>query len=157
MENDKKIRRSILVFDLDGVLRPIDEENDTEKPFKDVPKILTALHKNYIICIASFNPGAKMIIDSWKLKCGPLAAYRCGANQKWDSTYNSEWKETMSKSKMIQDMIHELGLVSTHTVQFFDDDQGNVDEVNCIDYMTAFHVDPTDGLTWSDVSHLILK
>ncbi len=149
-----RLLNPVIVLDFDGVLGKT--FSHPERPLPEVRNLIRLLSRSYYICVASYNPRAKLAIDDWKQFYG-YDAIRCGANFKWSDDYCDEWRKEMSKSKQIDSMLEELGLGKSHLVYFFDDDQENVDQVNVHKSRTAFKIDTEIGLTFKDVKHLLGK
>jgi phosphoglycolate phosphatase-like HAD superfamily hydrolase len=152
MNHKQKRANSVLIFDFDGVLAQ--PWTHPELPYKDVKDVLDRVSEKHFICVASFNPRAALAVADWNL-FQPFDAVRCGANHIWDTRYREEWRKEMSKEGQIKEILKELGLKEAHTVQFFDDDQKNVDAVNAFNCTwTAFLVNNKKGLGFDDVKHL---
>ena len=150
--SDMRKKNPLLVFDFDGVLAM--PWYHPELPYDNVRELIRMVSKTHYICVASFNPRAKLAIDDWKQFYG-YDAIRCGSNHHWSVVYSNKWRVEMTKSRQITAMLDELGLSEDHPVQFYDDDQENVDEVNKHQSRTAFKVDGEVGLCFDDIKHLL--
>lgn len=148
--------KPVIVFDFDGVLAK--PWTHPEKPYDCIPDIMRLMSETgYILCVASYNPRAKLAIESWKpnINENTFKAIRCGANHIWSDLYLEEWRKEMSKSKMIASMLQELGLAEDYPVIMFDDDQMNIDEVNKLQNCTAFLIDSEKGFSSIDCDVLL--
>ncbi len=115
------------VFDFDGVLSI--PWSQPEKPFEQVPALIRLLHgQGHILTVASYNPRARVAVESWGLaEC--FHAFRSGANHDWESdggTYKEEFRVSMKKQGQIRSM---HGHEPRSPVFFFDDDPENIKEI----------------------------
>jgi len=140
----------LLVFDFDGVLAI--PYTNPEEYYPQIPDIIKSLHTKYILCVSSFNPRAKLVLEKWNL-LQYFSAIRCGSNNNWD-TYDESFRINMSKSLQIKNMILEVG-ISFDEIYFYDDDIDNINEVseNFKEVkITSILIDNKEGLISKNIS-----
>ena len=146
----KKRLNPVIVFDFDGVLSESYTHPELVINNQIIP-ILQTLELDYILCVASKNPRAKLALENMGLS-KYFTEIRCGCNFTWGGKYNHEWRiSQMTKVGMIQDMLLSLSLKSDHIVYCFDDEKENVDEINKVQTYSAWLIDSKLGLRWEDL------
>ena len=122
--------KRLLVFDFDGVLAI--KYSMPEECYQQIPELLKQLSKTHILCVASYNPRAQMAIKSWGLD-QYFSCMRFGANHTWKDEYQEHYRELMSKSDQIVNMIENEIKELDHQysdIVFFDDSEENLKCVN---------------------------
>jgi len=146
--------RPVLIFDFDGVLAQ--PWSHPEKPYAQVIDIIKALSPTHHICLASFNPRAKLAVKQWGLQ-DHFSAMRYGAIHEWREFYHETYRSNLTKSNQIAHMLHQIGLPKDHPVYFFDDDPINIEEVtNILPHVCVFTVDEKTGLQAKDIPSFVL-
>lgn len=138
----------ILIFDFDGVLSI--PYTHPEEYYPQIPDLIKELSKNYVLCVASFNPRASLVIKKWGLH-SYFSVTREGSNFKWSEEYNEEYRKGLSKSQQIKDIMKNLFHTEekqyNHNIYFFDDDQDNINEVKeKLSHVKTVFVDNKHGL-----------
>jgi HAD superfamily phosphatase (TIGR01681 family) len=144
----------VLVFDFDGVLAIT--WTNPELHFPQIPALLKALSKKHILCVASYNPRAKIAIEAWDLH-HHFTCIRAGANHHWEGEYDENVRADLCKSKQIVSMVDELkGLGhDIDDIMFFDDDTININVVNeKLPHVTTVLINKYKGIRMEDVSFL---
>lgn len=126
--NQKQMTSRLVVVDFDGVIAI--PYTDPEMHYPQIPELFANLKKeNTTLCLASFNPRAKVAVESWGL-AEHFTAMRHGANFTWSGNYLESHRENMLKSSQIENMIaNELKDHTFESIEFYDDDLKNLLEV----------------------------
>ena len=122
-------KKTMLVFDFDGVLRVNPEEGDFYYP--QIPELLKELAKDHILCIASYNPKAIQVLKDWGFD-KYFTCMRAGCNYKWFDVYGEHYRENLCKAEQISDMIeNEVKDLKCGVgdIWFFDDVAENIEAV----------------------------
>lgn len=130
-----KISKKLLIFDFDGVLAI--KWTMPEEYFDQIPDLIRKLSKDYILCVASFNPRAQVAIKNWGLE-EYFICMRYGSNYTWVDIYKEEYRENMTKANqiihMIENEIDQMNKLNNKfeygDVVFFEDNIKNILNVN---------------------------
>ncbi len=173
-----KTIKKLLIFNFDGVLAI--KWTTPEEYFHQIPNLITKLSNNYILCVASFNTRAQLIITNWGLE-NYFTCMRDVTNYNWTDIYKEPYKESYRESyrenmtkanqivHIIENKIDELNNDANDAndtndtdklnnefefgnILFFDDDPENILQVNeKLPWIKTVLIDGNIGIHLSDI------
>jgi hypothetical protein len=129
--------RAVIVFDFDDVLTG--SKMIPEAYYEQIPMLLECLVGKYRVCVASYNPRAKIAIESWGL-LGKFDAIRCG--------------EKVDTLDMVYDMLKQLGLKKDHIVYYYCKNRKDSDKITRVQNISVFQPSEDNGPSWEDIKFL---